>query len=650
MSYLDSASLVFTGDFRCDVSTVNNDVRHYDIKTFQKRFQLPANNQTNLMNGWWNPDGGALFQFINCKVQHCVGEDGAVDKNHNLVGMAVTNSGDRSGGKMVDLDPQMQMTSELWGVKLTLNNPDGVPYLVADILPTGFRDLQTRQFLPNGNANPAPNGQPLGANFYSVLYNIQWGGGYEKVPLLADLKASADANFDRLSLNLVTFGYYYNRQAARFSLGKIIGSIAAWDKESPLKFAPTRRLYGTSGPFMSFINCGVNEDKKWLAMDLGMAIPLTGPEGTVHANFLKMKLAVTNKGISIDGVTNPIAADQITEIGEIDIADAKTWLAETGGIVSFSWASADTDISSLLAEGQLVILQESQDAAGQTQLTQIAHEAVNGLYLRADQNVHRIDPGQSFDTDFYLYKRGKPLANRQVVVTLDPKVTGAGGGPSNDPDPPTAPIPPNNVPVGKVEVTSPIPTDAHGRTTITLTGTDPGNPRGYIDGQIYLFSYELATVPKAQLNQYFNDKVIIHLRDAFEVPEKPNWKDVRDIWVQFGNLYPIMSHHIMDFSVREEILKQRQILDFAFTRDIHDALYMPVTRDLSQNKMDTLIKWLNTAEAGDESDVALEEEVLMTELRNLDGFTTQPSETLMDIMTLAKAGNADIFEHPLFNQ
>jgi len=39
MSYLDNIRLVFTGKFQADVSTVNNDVRHFDNATFQPVFQ-----------------------------------------------------------------------------------------------------------------------------------------------------------------------------------------------------------------------------------------------------------------------------------------------------------------------------------------------------------------------------------------------------------------------------------------------------------------------------------------------------------------------------------------------------------------------------------------------------------------------------------
>lgn len=36
MSYLNAVRLHFSGSFQADVSTVNNDVRHFDVANFQR--------------------------------------------------------------------------------------------------------------------------------------------------------------------------------------------------------------------------------------------------------------------------------------------------------------------------------------------------------------------------------------------------------------------------------------------------------------------------------------------------------------------------------------------------------------------------------------------------------------------------------------
>src|SRR3954453_19754641 len=64
---LDLPRLVFSGDFQADVSTINNDVRHYDTATFEPRFQQPESGATR--NGWWNPSGTGAFRLIGCTVR-----------------------------------------------------------------------------------------------------------------------------------------------------------------------------------------------------------------------------------------------------------------------------------------------------------------------------------------------------------------------------------------------------------------------------------------------------------------------------------------------------------------------------------------------------------------------------------------------------
>ena len=50
MSYLDDVRLVFSGKFQADVSTVNNDVRHFDSQSFQDSWQGLQDGPN--WNGW----------------------------------------------------------------------------------------------------------------------------------------------------------------------------------------------------------------------------------------------------------------------------------------------------------------------------------------------------------------------------------------------------------------------------------------------------------------------------------------------------------------------------------------------------------------------------------------------------------------------
>lgn len=59
----------------------------------------------------------------------------------------------------------------------------------------------------------------------------------------------------------------------------------------------------------------------------------------------------------------------------------------------------------------------------------------------------------------------------------------------------------------------------------------------------------------------------------------------------------IMSRHLFDLKDYSAMANHRKLLLLAFGRPIEDSNYMPVTRDLSDNKRKTLIRWL-TNETG----------------------------------------------------
>ena len=74
MSYLNFPRLTFSGQFQADVSTVNNDTRHFDNDTFNSDFQKFS--EKNQLNGWWNPVGTGIFRLNDCKITALLGPDG----------------------------------------------------------------------------------------------------------------------------------------------------------------------------------------------------------------------------------------------------------------------------------------------------------------------------------------------------------------------------------------------------------------------------------------------------------------------------------------------------------------------------------------------------------------------------------------------
>lgn len=582
MSYLHAPRLVFTGDFLSDVSTVNNDTAHYNNTTFQPNFQLPGKGATN---GWWNPEGGAVFDFQNCAVRQIFLPDGTTQTAQSddiIIGQVVAGAEGRPTGKMVDLDPDAQMFSALWCVQLRICNAHGDLLFKGDINTTSFRDLQMRQ-LDGGKSN----GQPLGASWTSVITNVEWGKLADQSPFLKTLRATTQNN--TLAINMNPFGYYYSHNDGRFSLGRIIGSIGPYFEGEPLTFAPARRLYGIHytpsirGTYFSISNFLVESDTRRVSVDFGASFPVADSIGTIN---LKQDLRLAVSKVPQTGVASlktpvtHISPDDFIEIGALDYQSDPNWLNQTGGIVSFN-NLPDATVSAL-SNNQLILITPS---AKHGQFAIIAREAIDGLVARADNFIQRLDYNQSVDIDFYTYQWGKLLPNTGISVTLDPPTPDTPVGPKN----PICELYGNNFPAEGLSFNGQISSNPQGKAQMQITGNAIHSPRVYIDGQIYYITYQTATVDAA----FGTESIVVHLRDYFEEIANPVWDDISEMMTQYSNLYPIMSKYVVNLADPVALAEKKHILIFAFSRGMNDTMHMPVTRDLSDTKRQTILNWLN---------------------------------------------------------
>ena len=585
MSYLNFPRLTFSGDFISDVSTVNNDPQHYNNNTFKKSFQEFGAGSNN---GWWNPEGGATFGFQDCSVQQITGEDGNSSSDpllDSIIGQIVCGAEGRNSGKMVDLDPQQQMVSQLWGVTFRILTVKNELLLEGKIEPTGFRDLQMRQ-----QTGARVNGQPLGGTWASVLEDVVWGDLAAQSPFLMSLKNKTQEN--RLSINLNGFGYYYAHATdGRFSLGRILGSLGPWFSGEPKLFAPARRLYGilsnNNSVFFAASNFIFDKKNARLSIDFGSSFPVSDSIGTISLNT-ELFLAVSKNAIGAAPNATPymVSADDTIFIGKIEYQNGTSWINSTSGIVDFN--NLSDEVLSALKDNQLLLLGASSKAG---QFVVIAREAVDGIVVRADEFVQRLDTNQTNEINLYASQYGLPLANHAICITLEPPTPMI---PKHKNTPPICDVPGNNYPAGGLTFDAEITTDVNGVGVLKLTGNSIDSPRGYLDGQIYTLDYDLAGVntDSASGSVMPDNFIAIHLRDYFEIPETPVWPDIEPTMTQFANLYPIMSKFFIDFSDPNALIAKKELLIFAFDRDINDPIYMPVTRDLSETKRLTILKWL----------------------------------------------------------
>ena len=620
MSYLNLPRITFAGQFQADVNTVNNDVRNYDSSVFEPRLQTPqrtADGRTEY-NGWWNPDGSNAFRLLQCSVTGAVDERGAPAPGDPVLTLSVDAQRDRTSAKIIDLDPQFQLASCIWGMRLSLSL-GGESCLSATLRPACFRDIYFARMRYESTGKPVPHSPGASARFTGALEELAWSGAHASSPLLRALERAADANDGRLQLSLMTYGYTrdaHDRQ--QFTYGSIIGSIGPWSRGEPLMFAPGRRFApAASGPMASFaaasglgyMTAALSPDSAVLSVDFGNALPLVLADKGVPAERAPiavkelgpLTVAVLKEGDHVapssDGgfVTMPAAlegeeltTDRYDVIGVLRDYDA-VWLKRTGGIADLPIPAALR--ARVLDRPLLILLPSHKDLQ-----TVAIRETTGGMWVRADDFVQRVDAAPTgwveSEVTLYAMRYGRPWPSAPIDISILPKQEGQGG---TDDDkevkPPQAAIPPINTPVDKVSAPARISSGADGRASLRYGVEDPNGIRGYIDGQIYQIGYSIAASNQPAMPLV--EQITFHVRDAFEPPEVPSWDtDVAPILVQYGNLYPIMSRGLFSLADPATLAAPARLRQLACTRPLEDPNYMPATRDLSAGKLRTIVKWL----------------------------------------------------------
>jgi len=584
MSYLHPVRLAFAGLFQADMSTVNNDVRHYDNASFEPVFQDLQKGPS--WNGWWNPNGSGAFRFVGCKVTAVWYGDGTSTSDpaeDPVVGMTITGADARTAGKLVDIDPQWQLASAPWGLKVRLTDGNGPDVFSGSYLPNAFRDLWFSR-------GPAKGGDGAASStFQSVIEGLSWNAGVDS-RFARELQATTTA--DALSIRMATFGYVDDITDPMFTLGTMIGCIGPYLEGEPTSFVRGRRFV-PAGPFtswngMTYFSGHVDTASSTLLLDLSNAFAITDRMGTPN------DIGDATIGILRDPMLTenmPVSSATFLAIADVPYKDPN-WLARTGGVFATPLTAEQLQLA---ADHPLALVTKAPVNPGVTGddlgtgLVAI-REAADGLLIEAEPAVHRIDAPGTSSVAFIASRYGVPLANATVTLTQTGKVEGQGGGQTSGPNTPTAPIPDMGVPTEAFVFPPTTTTDDTGVAIVQIEGKDPGNPRGYIDGQVYLMDFRVEGMTNPTRQPF--DFVVVHIRDAVEPNPNPTWDDVGPILTQYGNLYPLMDSQIVNLRDPVSVAANKDVLELVFNLDPSDSNYMPVTRDLSAGKRDLILRWL----------------------------------------------------------
>jgi len=584
MSFLDHPRLTFAGQFQADVSTVNNDPRHFDNTSFESRFQDFQTSTTQ--NGWWNPIGTGIFRFSGCRVQAAIGPDGVTDDP--LIGFRVGNSPDRPSGKIVDIDPDWQLASQLYGLEVSLADPrTGKLVLLADFEAAPFRDLW---FARGGGAGDSG----ASAMWQSQLTSLRWDLDGVASPVLRALAASA-RDSGRLSIRITTYAYQTGVSKPSFTYGTVVGAIGPIRAGEPRTFIAGRRFMpnganGTPGACTAAngMTCfSAKVDGNTLVADLSNALPLDKTGQLQQLGNLQVALL---RRPNINESTM-IGGDDYVSLGALEIS--QDLMQRRSGIQSFAIPAA---VMPDIAHRPLALVLLGEDpASGAAQV--MMREQPEGRDVRVDDVSFRLDPNvpelNVRTVPIYATCYGVPLAHTTVTFQPGPPTPDVGDAPT-DTTPgttPTATIPITNSPIGILDIEPLVATtDDTGRAVVRIAGpVSMGTPRSYIDGQLYSIPYNFAGAPA--IMQTF-DQVSVLVFSSFTASEAPTWAEVEPILKQYANLYPIMSKGLFDFSIQAVADANAHLLHFVLGKPVSDPDHMPVTRDLSAGKRNALLRYL----------------------------------------------------------
>lgn len=556
VSYLDLPRVTFAGNFQADVPTINNDVVNFDVDAFDPGTVERA----------WNPDGGGAFRLLNCRVRAACDVEGVAAHDDPVLAAVVGGASDRVSAKMVDLDPQWQLSSALWGLRVEFRDGEDL-ILAGNFAPVSFRDF----WIPPMFGALRPK---LTARFQSVLRHIVW--ARPGVSRIADeLRAATTGG--KLSICLTTFAFTFDRASPRFTLGAVVGAIGPYRPGEPHTFVAGRRFApviadnGVNTAGVNFFD-GVVTSSGRLVLGLANAMPILDDRGTL------VELGELRVGVLADPETDQgttlLEGTGFSALGNPLPYREPGWLSDTSGIVTVE-VPPGVDI----ATRPLALLR-----ANGTDHTVVIREAPDGWLVRADTHIHRVEAGEILSTRVHVSQFGRPVP--RAVVTPQPL-------PPIEPGPGPGMPPPVGLPPAAFTPLRVDPTGPAGQTTLRVRCSDPGNPRGYIDGQIYRMVLGVRGVDQAGLRQNPLEPIAALVFDDYQIPGNPTWfDDVRPIFAQYANLYPVMSERLVRLDEYDDVRRYRALLQFAFSRDIDDPNSMPVTRDLSAAKRRMILDWL----------------------------------------------------------
>jgi hypothetical protein len=567
MSYLDTPRICFLGTFTAAGPTKNNLVAALD----DPKLVIPVwDNSPNADGDFRILDGTRVVGAWDANGDFT--NDPDVDP---IIGQAVT-----ARGKMADLDPEHRRVTDLIGAFLAIAVPPSGPE--APAVSGTMAVTQLRDYWNNISGVTVTSWQ-------SVIPTPQWPDPVGTSPVIDQLR---QASPDMLSVKLTLYA------APASPPWTIVGVIGpAWDDE-PRQFTAARRL---------------------ITVQTGH-LYLPFPVATFQLDDALGKLLVDLSNLTVDrGQAGTCAMVQgvtasVLKTGSDDVEAAlgpardltQDELLATAGLLEWDLTPEQ---ASMLASRRL------QLTLGFQCQNLVMQEHRTGKYVDVDRRSLRLNPGESATVRVYARQLGMPLPGQVVEFGLKQQLAWAPVQPILEPDLPGFPSDRyqliNSVPAN-VLVGGPGPlrvtTGVDGNADLTIQ-VKPGtinlpDARKTIDSQLYFLGDPEGWQTWGAIGPSNGDlcaprigagcALSVLVFNTHPAIKDPTWDDVKPWLARYAWLYPAMLKQTrLDLSDKAQVTANaREIYDRIGCRKFDDIVFMPITRDLSKFRRDTILAYL----------------------------------------------------------
>ena len=593
-SYLDLPRITFAGRFRADCPTGNNDPLNYNYEPFNGSFD-PS----------WGLNGTGEFQFFECIITSVTYLNGTTSYTDPLVNKPIIINPQGSPPKFVDLDPECQNKSQIFGMKFGISQDNNDIAFLGDWQPSIIaQDMWTRvSCLSKSDLTPPEISHWLGAKGTTRITNVLW-GNISFSEALKQLYNNGITKELSVSQNL----FFYTRSFPKylqhnFTLGYVVGTIGVGEANEPLNFGGERLMTfedvnQTDIAFNPELKCNnsyaikmykapfiFNEIEQRLTVDFGNSMAMDNIASIRNISMLYLGILIFDFCV--------IIIEKIPYLKE-------GWLLKTAGVVDFKLTVSDEQF---LRFSKLVVVRCTDSTGG----LGVCHNTLGFSHVQIllkekayfvrplGDYVFRLTKGQSQSVKLYVTHFGSPSINTPVTLQRANPWT----------------VPEDGIIVESMTAV----TDSEGVAKFTFTGGSVPYPRKSsdytepldIDGQVYRFMYNVTPIGVSCQGSIY-EKFINHelafgtcindisflVWSEFNYTPPYTWVDhIQPILTQYYILYPIM-RTILNMSDFNDINQTQniQLLNYSMRLDITHPSYMPVTRDLSPVKRDMILEWL----------------------------------------------------------